>query len=108
MTRPTIDELEIMTPSELWELLIYEVYKNSSNFQFIQDLITCGCPLDIRDLKGRTPLHWAVIFGHFHLEVAKLLVSKGADIHIRDEYGNTAWDCASNKTRKAIPGLEPK
>lgn len=39
------------------------------------------------DVNGRTPLHWAALFGH--LDVALLLLEKGADVNAQNQGGNT-------------------
>lgn len=43
--------------------------------------------LEETDDAGRTPLYCAVQFNR--VEMASLLLKKGANVHIRDEYGNT-------------------
>lgn len=43
--------------------------------------------LEETDYAGRTPLYCAVQFNR--VEMASLLLKKGANVHIRDEYGNT-------------------
>ncbi len=78
----TIDELEILTPDELVELLISEIREASPDFQYILNIITVGCPIDARDEYGNTPLHWSAVYGE--VESVKFLLSNGADIHIRD------------------------
>ena len=45
------------------------------------------CPIDHRNSRGQTALHWACIGGH--TRIAKLLVANKADITIRDEDGDT-------------------
>ncbi len=88
MTRKTIDDLEMLNPYELGEILHDEVREDSPDFQYIKDLIVVGCPVDPRDYKDRTPFHWAAWYEH--LEVVEFLLSKGADINARDFAGWTA------------------
>ena len=44
---------------------------------------------------GETPLHIAAIFSHY--EIAKLLISKGADVSVRNYAGITPLDLAKYK-----------
>ncbi len=94
MSKLTIDELEIMTPHELGKLLRNETQSASPDFQYIQDLITVGCPIDARDEHGWTKLHRAAWWGH--LEMVKFLVSKGGDIEARTNFGWTSLHNATN------------
>ncbi len=88
MNRLTIDELEMLNPTELGELLLYEVCKDSPDVQYIQDLLDVGCPIDIKNQFSYTAFHYAI--GKQHFELAKYLLSKGADINARDNWGKTA------------------
>jgi len=60
--------------------------------------------VDAKDNKGWTPLHWATQEGC--LEVAKILVSFGADVNAKDNAGWTPLNCADYNTdyntRKAM------
>ena len=47
-----------------------------------------GTMVKVVDDKQRTPLHFACNGGH--LEVARLLIDRGADINAKDMNGNTA------------------
>ncbi len=91
-SRKSIEDLEMLNPFELEELLFSEVRKYSPDFQYIKDIIAVGCPIDTRDSIGATALHYAALSGH--LKIVKYLVSKGADIEARDDSGNTVWNFA--------------
>ncbi len=106
MTRPTIDELEMLNPFELGDLLINEVIKPFSDVQFIQDLLDVGCPIDARGYGGWTPLHCAVYFDKLNL--VKVLVAKGSDVNIEDVRGWTAWGMAHKSIREVVPELKPQ
>src|SRR5262245_40458080 len=48
---------------------------------------------------GAGPLHWAAMFGH--IELARFLIDRGADIHLRDlTYGGTPADWAKEYRRR--------
>ncbi len=106
MSKLTIDELEVLTPDRLGDILRGEVCKNFPHVQVIQDLLDVGAPIDSRYKNGWTALHVAAFKGH--LEVVKLLVSKGGDVNIRDNDYRTAWDVAGNGSMKLCPELRPK
>lgn len=53
----------------------------------VELIIRSGKPVDIRDDKGRTPLHIAAAAGH--LEAVSLLLRHGADPNGTDDAGNT-------------------
>ncbi len=96
MTRLTIDDLEVLNPEELGKLLCDEVRETSPSVQFIQDILTVGCPIDARPHRGVSALQWAVLSGH--LEVVKFLISKGADMNAGDNSGwTTLHYAASNR-----------
>ncbi len=93
MTRPTIDDLEMLNPMELAELLLAEVQMDSPDIQFIQDLIYVGCPIDAKNKLGQRALHFAACG---KLEVVKFLVSNGAQVDVGDNWGRTALHVAAH------------
>ena len=62
----------------------------------------CGCCdkslYNLQDEGGWTPLVWAIENGHSN--VVKLLISAGADVHMRDAEGNVSihWGAYSGNT----------
>ncbi|KAI3953450.1 hypothetical protein MKW92_006962 [Papaver armeniacum] len=52
------------------------------------------------NLKGRSPLHWAVDRGH--LDMVELLLSKNADVNAQDNEGQTPLHYAAMCDREAI------
>ncbi|MBK8090718.1 MAG: ankyrin repeat domain-containing protein [Verrucomicrobiaceae bacterium] len=65
-------------------------------------LLEKGCQLDLRESAGRTALDMACAAGH--LEMAKLLISKGADIHGKDK-GSTPLGAALMNKRSQLARL---
>ncbi len=86
MHKLTIDELEMLNPFELGELLRNEVFNESPDFHFIDDILTVGCSIDTRDNDGQSILHAAAKVGNIY--VMKFLLSRGAQVDARD---NTSW-----------------
>ncbi|KAK2142501.1 hypothetical protein LSH36_947g01017 [Paralvinella palmiformis] len=61
--------------------------------------------IDVRDKDGKTALMTSVVNGH--MELVHLLLEKGADISIKNEYGKTAYDMAiSMEKRRVVKVLE--
>ncbi len=54
----------------------------------LKGVILEGANLDARDRLGDTPLMNAALKGH--IEIAEFLISKGADVSLTDNWGNTA------------------
>ncbi len=105
MSKPTTYDLEMLTPDELGILLIHEIWEISPDFQYIQDLLDVGCPLN-RPFIFWIPLHCAAHLNK--IEMVKFLISKGADVNAKDKCGNTAFDHADKRLKKKYPELRPK
>jgi uncharacterized protein len=64
----------------------------------VRALLDRGIHVDARDSRGRTPLMWAAAYSddrhgsltERHLEIARLLLERGADPNVRNRYGLTA------------------
>ncbi len=93
MSRLTIDELEVLTPDELGRLLINVVLQDPPDFQFIQDLIAVGCPIDAKTKFGHTAFQYAV--GKKHFKLAEYLLSNGAEVNARNINGGTILHLAA-------------
>jgi hypothetical protein len=86
-TSPTLKDWGGYTPLHLAAISGMET--------FVQLLLKCdGIDVDATNVDGRTPLHFAVVYGH--AAVAGLLVDEGADMTIEDHYGVRAVDVVSN------------
>nr|GEX98704.1 acyl-CoA-binding domain-containing protein 1-like [Tanacetum cinerariifolium] len=56
-----------------------------------------------KSFRGRTPLHWAVNRGH--IEAAELLLSRNADVNLKDDEGQTPLHYAAVCDRESIAEL---
>jgi ankyrin repeat protein len=56
-----------------------------------------------RDERGETPLHWAAKSNS--MDVAELLISKGADVNAEDKYGNTPLFVAAKSNSRDVVEL---
>jgi ankyrin repeat protein len=69
-------------------------------YECVEDLIAAGADVNLPTPEGITPL--MIALDNSHNEVAKLLMDKGASIHVWDWWGRTALWIAVD--RKAPPG----
>ncbi|KAL8993022.1 MAG: hypothetical protein Q9169_006652 [Polycauliona sp. 2 TL-2023] len=67
--------------------------------------------VNIKDSHGRTPLHWIswifekAHFGGIKLDIARIMITKGAIINCRDHYGRTALHYAIASCERQTNGL---
>ncbi len=111
MTRLTIDELEILTPDQLWMLFRFEIRKNPQYYpldsQYIQDFFTVGHSIDYRDEWGYTALHWAAYYGND--KFIELLLKNGIQMDVINDDAQTALDLAEDeKTRELFLRFKAK
>jgi ankyrin repeat protein len=55
--------------------------------EVFQLILNCNPELNTKDKKGWYPLHYAA--QNYSVELASLLIQHGADVEVRDDYGNT-------------------
>lgn len=60
------------------------------NIPLMKLLVENGCPLDVKDYKGNTPVHLAAKF--VSKEFLKFFKDQGADFLIKNNKGETPWD----------------
>ncbi|XP_023316010.1 tankyrase-1-like [Trichogramma pretiosum] len=68
---------------------------DSKSIEEILDAMAGYCPVNARDLKGRTALHYALYHGDE--DVIELLLRRGADPNTPDNEGTTAMHCISRR-----------
>jgi len=74
-------------------------YAANSQADIIQLLIDHGADVDVRDDKGKTPLHCASVTAN--LENMRALLENGADVNAVDDEGNTPLQLAQRGTPAA-------
>lgn len=80
---------------------IHEAAK-AGDAEQVEQLIAGGAEVDERDQARMTPLHWAA---DGHLDVARVLISKGADVNAADFAGGSALLVATYYGHEAIAEL---
>ncbi len=71
---------------------------------YVSILISLGAPLNSQNKKGNTPLIKAV--KSFNTEICKKLLAAGANMYIRNQYGEHAWLLAQKNNQKIYYGGE--
>ena len=70
----------------------------------VQQILESGVDINLRDLTGFTPLHWAAM--NNQMEVAGFLIKKGADINAREsKYNLSPLDIARTRKIKEMEQL---
>ncbi|GFZ34457.1 hypothetical protein CSC2_49830 [Clostridium zeae] len=89
-----IGSIDINIKNEYKQSLLQEAIAfKKSDIAF--DLLNRGINVDSQDYRGQTALHF--ICFHPNILLAKEILEKGADINIRDIYGNNAlWSAVFN------------
>ena len=73
----------------------------NEHMEIFLKLIDLGCDVNIRDVAGFTPFHHCccVFATEETLEMAEMLLKKGADINAKSRFGNTALQEATDAHR---------
>jgi ankyrin repeat protein len=66
----------------------------------VQLLLNANADMKIPDKDGNTPLHHAAM--NENLEILRLLLNEGGDIHLANRKGVTVWDLAQRPGRREI------
>lgn len=82
---------------------IFKVCQHGSEKDLIH-LIKQGVDLNQQDSKGKTPLHVAGSFGH--IELVRILLSKGASKAAKDDHGKTPLEYAREAFKILRAGIE--
>ncbi|EAY23368.1 ankyrin repeat protein, putative [Trichomonas vaginalis G3] len=94
---------ETITHSYFWgtNFPIIHYAAKLNNLTLVQDLISCGVDLNMRNDDHSTPLHIACYYNS--IDVVKFLLSlDGIDINAQDNYGNTPLHDATSRNNREI------
>eukprot|EP01038_Epipyxis_sp_PR26KG_P004402 gene4402-6226_t len=69
---------------------LLHVVSQNGNRRFVKLCLRRGAALNLQNLNGQTPLHFA--YGYGYTEVGDYLVSKGADDSVRNKDGLTCYE----------------
>ena len=87
-------DLFTISPSEVKELFFRELRRTPSDLENIQVFLDSGLVgVHTKGQWGRTPLHWAA--RNNHLELAKVLISSGAEVNAESNRGWTPLHSAA-------------
>ncbi len=78
---------------------IFEVMK-LNDVRTVKKLIRGGCPVNVTDDDGYTPLHWAAEYGY--LVLVQTLLKKGADRNARTRDGWLALDLSKAEGHREV------
>jgi ankyrin repeat protein len=97
-------DLFAMRVSEVQEMFWGEINKDKPHLEKIKIIIDSGLvDVKAKDDMGWTPLLLASRWNH--IEIAKLLLDRGADVKAKDNWGDTPLHRASRYNRIEIVGL---
>ncbi len=96
-------DLFTMTSTEVKELFWKELKSRTPHIEKIEVMLESGI-VDVwtKDKDGWTPLHYAS--RNNSIEIAELLIEKGADVEAKNEWGNTPLDWARSDEMRALLG----
>ena len=62
--------------------------------ELVKTLLDAGADVNVKDIRGMTPLMLAVSSDRQNPEIVRMLLARGADASLKDEFGQTALDWA--------------
>jgi ankyrin repeat protein len=71
----------------------------------VKTLLDAGANVNAQEARGMTPLMYAAATDHGDLEIARMLIARGADLRLKSTAGETALDWASKSGPTALTAL---
>jgi ankyrin repeat protein len=81
-----------------WTPLIGAIYFNQTNV--VQYLAEAGADVNLASKNGNTPLMWASAWGDNGIIMVNCLISHGANLEAKDQFGATIFDYAESEPPK--------
>jgi ankyrin repeat protein len=71
----------------------------------VKTLLDAGADVNAREARGMTPLMYAAATDHGDIEIARMLVARGADLSVKSNAGETALDWANKMGATPLAAL---
>lgn len=97
---------DVDSQSETYKAPLIAAAKNSNFIEALKIFLSAGANVNVKDVKGTTPLMEAGKYGN--IDAVKILLDAGADIQEKDMDGKTAMMYASDKGYTNIVALLKK
>jgi ankyrin repeat protein len=74
----------------------------------VKTLLDAGADVNAREARGMTPLMYAAATDHGDIDIARMLMAKGADLAVKSNAGETALDWATKGGHTTLAALLQK
>ena len=92
---------------EGWTPLLYALNSPFKSLSIVKELVSANADVNVTVSNGFTPLFFALNLGDDPAYV-EILLSAGADARVKDQYGNSLYDCAVAKNYRRVAQLLSK
>jgi hypothetical protein len=93
----SLDKSHAMQCSLVSELMLWEYHAQGPWNNWLHKYVADGRPINIRDSRGKTPLHHALVTKYERDDKVRALIRAGADVTMRDFEEQTPIDLAKTE-----------